>query len=426
MTRRTTTAAVWGLVAPAVAAGLTASAWGQPVDDAPARPPAASPRDIIDRLIADPPAAAVVEPVRNGGSWGESGTMTGADPGERAIVPDAIAPEAVRVDHNAPLPRLRREGGFVVNRPGRFFALPAAAGGEALWVFAFDPQAGVDDLRPMIVQRTQRLQLMQDAEAANATEVEFTGDTTARGGQRGRLVGRFRVSGQVHLHRGVNYLLPTAVQTLGAIDVRGASRPPADGGNPPATTGDQVGGPVGTGAAADRFDEPVIGGPARSGGGATFTGPDDPRRVMDTLLSRPDAANLIPRTAARVPPAGAVAEGLRDGGPDDDTAVTAPRIEGSYLIRRNGRPVRGNDGSLKFAFTADGPDGPEPPVNLMPCRLTEELEDLLNAANTGWTAATTPAGPEIELSARVYAYRGVNHVLPTAYRFTASRDNLGR
>jgi len=49
----------------------------------------------------------------------------------------------------------------------------------------------------MIVQKTQRLQMMQDVRP-----VASTPGAGAPG--RGRLIGHFLVTGQVHTHRGVN------------------------------------------------------------------------------------------------------------------------------------------------------------------------------------------------------------------------------
>ena len=354
----------------------------------------ATPREIIDRLIADPPAGAVA-PQRRGAA---------AEPGSSAPVHGALDPGVVQIDPDAPLPRLRREGGFVVERSGRLVAVPdpSAAEQEAseLWIFDFDRVPGVDDLRPMIVQKTQRLQMMQDVRP-----VASTPGAGAPG--RGRLIGHFLVTGQVHTHRGVNYLLPSAVTarpdaaTAALLESARARRPAA-----PATATD--GGPRGVPAVTeDAFD---------SGGGtnaSTFAGRDDPIRQMEALLSRPSGRARTPDD----PNAGPVAEGINPDTAAGAPVPAAPRQEGDYLVTRRGRVIGGGDGGpVLFAFSADGANADDAPVVLMPCGLLADLEDQ---------ARTSNVAPEFALSGRIYAYRGVNHVLPTSYRTVPRRDNLG-
>ena len=354
----------------------------------------ATPREIIDRLIADPPAGAVA-PQRRG---------VAAEPGN-APVQGTLDPGVVQIDPDAPLPRLRREGGFVVERSGRLVAVPdpsaAEQEGSELWIFDFDRVPGVDDLRPMIVQKTQRLQMMQ--------EVRPVASTTGAGAPgRGRLIGHFLVTGQVHTHRGVNYLLPSAVTarpdaaTAALLESARARRPAA-----PATATDG-GGPRGVPAVTeDAFD---------SGGGtsaSTFAGRDDPIRQMEALLIRPAGRPKTPGD----PNAGPVAEGINPDTGAGAPVPAAPRQEGDYLVTRRGRVIGGGGGGpVLFAFSADGANADDAPVVLMPCGLLADLEDQARASNIA---------PEFALSGRIYAYRGVNHVLPTSYRTVPRRDNLG-
>ncbi len=375
---------------------------------------ATTPRQIIDRLIAQPSEhdVAAVEPRRV--------TPLEAD----AVSPKEgsqleLDPGVVRVDPNMPLPRLRREGGFVIERPGRLLVLVApdvdakdvgdAGPEDEMWVFDFDRVSGVDDLRPMIMQKTQRLQLMQDAASRDA----FLGDETEEK-KRIRLMGRYTVTGQVHTHRGVNYLLPTSVVAL-------HERWEASGPSPKPLP--QV-----------AEQEPALGDGFTSGGGAendaelddgfssmsqgtpaTFLQGDDPADVMDALLERPRGGAATPRD----PAAAAVAEGVRQDRGRDAMVVQASRREGDYLIQRVGRVVLTGSvamGTVLFTFDADSTHADETPVVLMPCKLREELEDVIRDAPTPQTFA---------VSGRVYAYRGINHVLPTAYRTVPVRDNLG-
>jgi len=374
---------------------VPAAAQGSGDADTPA--PRTTPREIIDRLIAEPPA---------GGGRAVTPLRTDFDDPAEADGPAGLDPDVVHVDPDAPLPRLRREGGFVVERPGRLIAVPdpSAADGAELWVFAFDRVAGVDDLRPMIVQKTRRLQMMQDVREAPPAGGD---DATPASSGRGRLVGQFLVSGQVHTHRGVNYLLPSTVRarpdagSAGLRDAAAEERPAAT----PRSANDEP--RRGTVLANDAFESSVGSTPA------TFAGGDDPIQQMEALLTRPGGAGATPGD----PSVGPVAEGVNPD-PDADTPViAAPRQEGSYLVERRGRLVGGRSGGpVLFSFSADGAATDDPPVVLMPCGLLEDLEDQVRGVDVA---------PEFAVSGRVYAYRGVNHLLPTSYRTVPRRDNLG-
>ena len=85
-----------------------------------------------------------------------------------------------------PAPTLRREGEFLVNRRGRLIRSDA---GEQMFVFEADSQDAPEP--PMILQPCRRLQDMEDI-------VQQRGESVV-----------FIVSGQVHVYRGQNFLLPT-------------------------------------------------------------------------------------------------------------------------------------------------------------------------------------------------------------------------
>ena len=366
-----------------------------------------SPREIIDRLIAEPVdgEARGVDPRR--------GVVGVPSPAGDAPPPAGLDPNVVQVDPDTPLPRMRREGGFVVERPGRLIAVPDPTApprspGE-LWVFAFDRVAGVDDLRPMIVQRTRRLQMMQDTRtppSADPGDPTATGETEAAR-LRGRLIGRFLVSGQVHTFRGVNYLLLSSAiaqpdsATAALLEAGGRARGAPESGA--AASGSRSPSRV----TADTFDSPASATPA------TFGGSDDPIRQMEALLDRPAATARTPRD----PNAGPVAEGINAGAGGDIPLNAAPRTEGTYLVERRGRVLNPDGaGPVVFAFSSDGAKADDPPVVLMPCGLLVDLQEQLERADVA---------PELVLSGRVYAYRGVNYVLPTSYRTVPRRDNLG-
>ena len=220
-------------------------------------------------------------------------------------------------------------------------------------------------------------------------------------------MGHFLITGQVHTHRNVNYLLPSAVTAqpdpqaaaliASAIAQRRALNEraaPQERSNAPAVSSDSF--------------ESAGGSPP-----STFAGGDDPIRQMEELLSRPGG----PASTPGDPSVGAVAEGIESHAGADAPVVAPPRQEGTYLVERRGRIVGSQaGGAVLFAFAADGSQADEPPVVLMPCGLLENLEDEVRKANIS---------PEFALSARVYAHRGVNHVLPTSYRTVPRRDNLG-
>ena len=373
--------------------GMPLAALAQPVGGDGSSEAVPTPREIIDRLIAAPPVdgAPAVSPRPRSGEEGADPAAGGLDPA------------AVRVDPDAPLPRLRREGGFVVERPGRLIALPdreagGATSGSEIWVFDFDREPGMDDLRPMIVQKTQRLQLMQDAEKSNLPRADPRG--------RGRVIGRYAVTGQVHTHRGVNYLLPSSVVMIHA------DLPMDEGDGQPATPTEDGEVAATSGGWGATVDDGFASAPA---GAATFGTADDPAAVMEALLDRPEGATRTPRDPAAV----AVAEGVGPDRGDGASVAQASRQEGEYLVQRVGRVIPRSSTSgdgVMFTFEADGVRAQEAPVVLMPSGLLQELEDAAGKANGPLTVA---------LSGRVYAYRGVNHVLPTSYRTMPRRDNLG-
>ncbi len=85
-----------------------------------------------------------------------------------------------------PQPTLRREGEFLVSRRGR---LIRSDGGEQMFVFEADSQNAPEP--PMVLQPCRRLQDMEDIVQQRGESIVFV------------------VSGQVHVYRGQNYLLPT-------------------------------------------------------------------------------------------------------------------------------------------------------------------------------------------------------------------------
>lgn len=93
------------------------------------------------------------------------------------------------------------------------------------------------------------------------------------------------------------------------------------------------------------------------------------------------------------------------------------RREGEFIIDRKGRLVRSGDGaSMVFIFDADEKGNPEPPMVIMPCRMLQNMEDLVR--ERGDSIA-------FKLSGQVYTYRGANYLLPTMMKLAVDKGNNG-
>lgn len=347
----------------------------------------ASPREIIDNLIAERGAAPSVAP--------------SASPAIETI-PNRVGVPAAAVDLDAtvigvlpgaPLPRLRREGEFIIERPGQLLAVDDGA----YWVFAFDTVAGQPDLRPMIVQKCQRLASMQDT------------IDERRDGDLG-----FTLTGQVHTYRGVNYLLPTAIAGTRKLPP-GTNAQDADE-TPVAPEPNDFDLDLSSDRGAATFD--------RGGTGGNARGPD-PIDLMEAMLDDRGDAPRRPDTAPVASPVdGELDEALQGIKPKTEAEEKLLR-EGEYLVNRAGRLVRGLGGAVGgeaanvlFAFEADGsnPASAEAPMLVMPCKLLELMED--NVVERGDQVVFIVSG-------RVYTYRGANYLMLSTMRLQYDLGNLG-
>ena len=348
---------------------------------------AASPRELIDRLVREREASPVVP----------SETVP-----QRVAVPERVGMPAPSVDLDPavigvvpgqPLPTLRREGEFVVERPGRL--VPVEDG--LYQVFVFDEVAGLPPLRPMVLHKCQRLATMQEAVRQRGEDLLFT------------------LTGEVTMYRDVNYLLPTRIAGTRSLQAAPGSAPdPAPGSRPaPGITpdADPASGPVD--AAADPPRPPTPRPPSPT------LGPDaDARDVMDALFEERSPTPQRPDP----PTGGAANQPLRDAltgtgpdasQPDHDTPLLR---EGEYLVSRAGRLIRGPGVSgVLFSFEADAAESPEAPLILMPCRLLELMED---------TVAESGDATVFLLTGRVYAYHGANYLMPKLMRQRLDTGNL--
>jgi len=142
---------------------------------------------------------------------------------------------------------------------------------------------------------------------------------------------------------------------------------------------------------------------------------DSADKVLDEMLDRVEPPPTHPE---RVPGAAADEGAGRGGtrspgerlvaGTGPSGRVDALRPEGSLVMDRRGRIIRPEDSRERlFLFDAERAGSPEPPMILLPCRLLERMEEM-----------TAERGDRVllEVSGRVYTYRGANYLMPLAVR----------
>ncbi|MEM8782272.1 MAG: hypothetical protein AAGE65_05375 [Planctomycetota bacterium] len=320
-----------------------------------------------------------------------------------------LDPTVIGLPPGSDPPELYREGDFVVDRLGRLRTLP---NGATAFVFVqqASPESGEEadpdaaaviegpGARAMILQPCQRLETMLSA-------AEQQDDRDAL----------FRLTGQVHVYRGVNYLLPTE---LTGYQVE-PDRAPLPAPNEPVQAADLPD------AAAD-LDAP----PPVTVGSEPTMATNDAQRLMDAMADELDAlaqenpsrggsyggisAPLDPgrvRTAQASPPGAAVNPGTAG------TASGELVREGEFVLNRVGRVVRSSDRrEVLFAFEADGPGLAEAPMGILPSRLRTFMEDAV---------ATRGDSAVFVVSGRVTQFRGANYLLPVSAKLRIDQDALG-
>ncbi|MEM6755660.1 MAG: hypothetical protein AAF586_00705 [Planctomycetota bacterium] len=167
-----------------------AAAVAEPGEDVPAAGASGEPgvdevlQQLMNRRVTDP--TPTTQPAAIGGA-GEALPQAPIVPVPPAAV--EIDPAVLGVAPGDPIPTLRREGEFLINRRGRLLRSPE---GYQLFVFEGDGMASPE--LPMIVQPSRLLQAMEDIVSERGDAVVFV------------------LSGQVHAYRGANYLLPTMMK----------------------------------------------------------------------------------------------------------------------------------------------------------------------------------------------------------------------
>ncbi len=226
------------------------------------------------------------------------------------------------------------------------------------WVIAFGP--GGVGLPPMVLLPCAETERIE-------SEVEGVDGPVA-----------IEVTGEVYAYASRNYLLPTMSRLALVEELAGRTAPgPAEPGESP----DEP----------ESFADPIPERPA-----------DDPR-VMELLgeLERGHAAT--PRRSVRE----------RNAGQDAQPAATPAHGDGRLIVRKRGRLVR--LGSGQWAFASDtGFAGAQPgPIPLLPSTTLAAIEGAAS-----WSGEAL----SIEVSGRLFQYRGRTLLLPTAYVLVRTSD----
>lgn len=304
-------------------------------------------------------------------------------PEGRAPSPAAGGTPAPRAPESGiPVPRTRRarEGIFIVKQRGE---LLVARTGDIVFVPASDAPART--ARPMVLLPCQTLSRLESAAGLRADA------PTAAPADRVPVV----LTGQIMVYRQREYLLPSVFQ----VESRRAETP-----SPPRNQ-------------ETRTQDPDRASPAQSDRGPDSARDREVEGFIQELEDRRTLNRGLSRDMARVVPE--PAPGSADGSPSADQSKAVWTLpEGTVITARRGRLVRLRDGAVGIAFdnpaaTPGGGRRTEAPMALLPCQLTQRLEEVVGGR--GDRAA-------IEISGRVFAYGGRNYLLPTMYQVLPPTD----
>ncbi len=155
--------------------------------------------DVMRQLLLDRREPLLVRPAASGPDSGSNSIPSAAETPvkrppayeipELPVIGVTIDPAVLGPAPGAQQPPLRREGEFIFSRHGRIVYTDT---GQQIFVFEADSQEVPEP--PMILQPCRLLQSMEDI-------IQRRGDTVV-----------FVLSGQVHVYRGANYLLPTMMR----------------------------------------------------------------------------------------------------------------------------------------------------------------------------------------------------------------------
>jgi len=157
----------------------------------------------------------------------------------------------------------------------------------------------------------------------------------------------------------------------------------------------------------------------------TAAEPSAAEKAMEQLRRRSQTAPVVERTeSSGITPGPAAARPMIQSGALDRAVIgvapgTRPpvlRREGEFVISRKGRVIGSPGGDKRlFHFEADAQASPEAPMFLLPCRLLQNIEDIVH--QRGDQAVFIVTG-------QVFVYRGANHLLPTMFTLSINKGNL--
>lgn len=252
---------------------------------------------------------------------------------------------------------LLREGSHLLQARG-VFAHDAEA---SAWRFTVEPASAN---APVYILNVQPTLFLSEAQHVVLASPEH------------RLV--FEVTGEVLVYQGHNYLLLT--QPPRVVGHSGAEATEPDGEDTPEQVVD-----------ADQQQQEQT----------------PPLRDAESIMRDLEQQAGPTQRRARITPGSEMSERVR--AINDDL-----RPEGSNIVMRRGRINRDASGAWLFVFEADASGMADPPMNLMPCLLLQQLQRHFQARGNA----------PLLLSGRVFAYEGRNYLLPTVYQLPRERDML--
>ncbi len=329
-----------------IVAGLFAAAWAPGLGPVlAAQQTAAQPKQVE----APAPSSIDADPDEPTPALSTGGVTVPPTPLESAPVGPPSAPELVLPDLRPRPGGLLREGMYLIARRG--WARPIDS---SHWVYIFDADADGNSEPPMILHPCQRLTEI-------VRIVESRPETTT-----------LKITGQVFVYEGRNYLLPQSFSTVARDDDDAARRKVAEEAAKPII--DSI---FGDSSATDPTVEQLV---------------RTVESAADTTRPRP-AAPTAPPANARLRP------------------------EGTALVAQAGRVVRG--GTTGWVFTiendTDEPEGAPAttPLELLPCLTLSEMRNLVE--RFGDRLRFVVSGP-------VFVYGNRNYLMPTMYVIDVDRD----
>ncbi len=150
--------------------------------------------------------------------------------------------------------------------------------------------------------------------------------------------------------------------------------------------------------------------------GTSKAGDQSAEEVLSELLQR-RAENPIIAPAKPVAPTTVGQSVAAPLGTAPGVKPAQLKREGSFVIMRRGRLIKGEGGMSPwmFAFDADTNGLADPPMFLSPCQALEDMET--NVIEHGDGVAFTVSG-------QVFVYRQANYLLVTLWKLTPRRGNL--